>query len=51
MKATIITILSVLGLLWALSRFLPMVLMSISVVWLVLGLLAFGIVVYRSCKG
>lgn len=51
MKTTIIVITSVLGMLWIMARFLPMVLMSVGVFWLVLGLAVFGLVVARACKG
>lgn len=51
MKAAFFALCAVLGLLWLVGRFLPMLLWSVSVLWVVLGLAVFGFLVYRSVKG
>lgn len=51
MKTAFIVITSVLGTLWLLARFVPVLLMSVSAFWLVLGFLVLGLVVARACKG
>jgi hypothetical protein len=51
MKAAFIVVTSVLGTLWVLSRFVPVLLMSIPAFWLVIGFTVLGLVVARACKG
>jgi hypothetical protein len=51
MKAAFFALCAVLGFLWLITRLFPAFLWSVSILWVVLGLAAFGILVFRSVKG